>query len=125
MTDKSNRTAVRLAAAVPAAMSGPSETRLGLHPARGDGGLERREVALVLVSVRLGERAHRPVEGIRLAEIRAYRDERLGGASCRSGNVRNAPLATVGLKRAACREGPRVYLQSTFRRTEVRHGPQC
>ena len=33
-------------------MSGPSETRLGLHPARGDGGLERREVALVLVSAR-------------------------------------------------------------------------
>jgi hypothetical protein len=55
-------------------MSGPSETRLGPHPARGDGGLERREVSLVLVSVRLGERGHRPVEGIRLAELRAYRD---------------------------------------------------
>ena len=40
----------------------PSETRLGLHPARGDGGLERREVPLVLVGVRLGERGHRPVE---------------------------------------------------------------
>jgi hypothetical protein len=27
----------------------------------------------------------------------------LGGASCRSSHVRNAPLATVGLKKAACR----------------------
>ena len=31
---------------------------------------------------------------------------RLGEASWRSSNVRNAPLATVGLKKAACREGP-------------------
>jgi hypothetical protein len=31
--------------------------------------------------------------------------ERLGGASCRSSNVRNAPLATVGPKKAACRDG--------------------
>jgi hypothetical protein len=31
---------------------------------------------------------------------------RLGGASCRSTHVRNAPLATVGLKKAACRDGP-------------------
>ena len=29
--------------------------------------------------------------------------ERLGGASCRSSHVRNAPLATVGPKKAACR----------------------
>jgi len=29
--------------------------------------------------------------------------ERLGGASSRSSHVRNAPLATVGLKKAACR----------------------
>ena len=29
--------------------------------------------------------------------------ERLGGASCRSSNVRNAPLATVGPKKAAYR----------------------
>ena len=28
------------------------------------------------------------------------------GASCRSSNVRNAPLATVGPKKAACRDGP-------------------
>ena len=32
---------------------------------------------------------------------------RQGGASCRSSHVRNAPLATVGLKKAACRDGPR------------------
>ena len=31
---------------------------------------------------------------------------RLGGASWRSGHVRNAPLATVGPKKAACRDGP-------------------
>jgi hypothetical protein len=30
---------------------------------------------------------------------------RLGGASCKSSHVRNAPLATVGAKKAACREG--------------------
>ena len=30
-----------------------------------------------------------------------YRE--LGGASCRSSHVRNAPLATVGPKKAACR----------------------
>ena len=34
------------------------------------------------------------------------RHERLGGASGRSRRVRNAPLATVGPKNAACREGP-------------------
>ncbi len=31
---------------------------------------------------------------------------RQGGASCRSSHVRNAPLATVGPKKAACRDGP-------------------
>jgi hypothetical protein len=31
---------------------------------------------------------------------------RLGGASCRSSNVRDAPLATIGPKKAACRDGP-------------------
>ena len=31
---------------------------------------------------------------------------RLGGASCTSSHVRNAPLATVGPKKAACRDGP-------------------
>jgi hypothetical protein len=31
---------------------------------------------------------------------------RLAGASCRSSHVRNAPLATVGAKKAACRTGP-------------------
>ena len=33
--------------------------------------------------------------------------ERLRGASRRSSHVRNAPLATVGPKKAACRDGPR------------------
>jgi hypothetical protein len=31
---------------------------------------------------------------------------RQGGDSCRFSNVRNAPLATVGPKKAACRDGP-------------------
>ena len=31
---------------------------------------------------------------------------RLGGASWRFSHVRNAPLATVGPKKAACRDGP-------------------
>ena len=31
---------------------------------------------------------------------------RLGGPSWRSNHVRNAPLATVGPKKAACRDGP-------------------
>ena len=35
-----------------------------------------------------------------------YREQ--GGASCRSSNVRNAPLATVGPKKAACRNGPKA-----------------
>jgi hypothetical protein len=33
---------------------------------------------------------------------------RLGGASCRSSHVRNAPLATVGPKNAGCRYGPKT-----------------
>jgi hypothetical protein len=33
---------------------------------------------------------------------------RLGGASCRSSHVRNAPLTTVGPKKAACRNGPQA-----------------
>ena len=33
---------------------------------------------------------------------------RLGGASRRSSHVRNAPLATLGPKKAACRDGPCV-----------------
>jgi len=32
--------------------------------------------------------------------------ERLGGVSCRSSHVRNPPLATVGPKKVACRDGP-------------------
>jgi hypothetical protein len=32
--------------------------------------------------------------------------ERLGGASCKSSHVRNAPLAAVGPKKVACRNGP-------------------
>ena len=39
------------------------------------------------------------------AGIRNPSHERLGGASCRSSNVRNAPLATVGPTKAACRYG--------------------
>jgi hypothetical protein len=31
---------------------------------------------------------------------------RQGAARCRSSDVRNAPLATVGLKKAVCRDGP-------------------
>jgi len=34
------------------------------------------------------------------------RHSRLGGASWRSSHVRNAPLSTVGPKKAACRDGP-------------------
>jgi len=36
----------------------------------------------------------------------AVGQSRLGGASCRSCHVRNAPLATVGAKKAARRDGP-------------------
>jgi hypothetical protein len=39
--------------------------------------------------------------------------ERLGGASCRSSHVRNAPSATVGPKKAACRDGPTNAPQQT------------
>ena len=38
--------------------------------------------------------------------LRATRQSRLGGASCRSSHVRYAPLATLGPKKAACRDGP-------------------
>ena len=38
--------------------------------------------------------------------------ERLGGASCRFSHVRNAPLATVGPKKAACRDGPILLWKS-------------
>jgi hypothetical protein len=33
---------------------------------------------------------------------------RLGGAGWRSSHVRNAPLATLGSKKAACRNGPKT-----------------
>ena len=39
--------------------------------------------------------------------------ERLGGASCRSSNVRNAPVSDGRLKKAACREGPRANMISS------------
>ena len=42
---------------------------------------------------------------------------RLGGASWRSGHVRNAPLATVGPKKAACRDGPRATFCTAARST--------
>ena len=50
--------------------------------------------------------------------------ERLGGANCRSSNVRNAPLATVGPKKAACRDGPKAAIctaayASSWSRMEV------
>jgi hypothetical protein len=38
----------------------------------------------------------------------------LGGASCRSSQVRNAPFATVGPKKAACREGPKGDVRVTW-----------
>ena len=41
--------------------------------------------------------------------------ERLGGTSSRYSHVRYAPLATVGLKKAACRDGPN---------SGTRHPPQ-
>jgi hypothetical protein len=50
--------------------------------------------------------------------------ERLGGASCRSSNVRNAPLATVGLKKTACREGPRTDIGWIGRPGETAPGEQ-
>jgi hypothetical protein len=42
--------------------------------------------------------------------LRVNRD--WGGASCRSSNVRNARLATVGSKKAACRDGPIASLRT-------------
>jgi hypothetical protein len=46
--------------------------------------------------------------------------ERLGAASCRRSNVRNAPLATVGLKKAACREGRVARRNLTPGRSQIR-----
>jgi hypothetical protein len=47
---------------------------------------------------------------------------RWAGASCRSNNVRNAPLATVGPKKAACRDGPKVGQTLTwFERSQEKH----
>ena len=49
--------------------------------------------------------------------------ERLGEASWRSNHVRNAPLATVGPKKAACRDGPKhkvAALQPAARGPEPR-----
>jgi hypothetical protein len=43
----------------------------------------------------------------------AWGQSQQGGASCRSSHVRNAPLATVDLKKAACRDGP-ILLQKSF-----------
>ena len=42
-------------------------------------------------------------EGLGVQLPGSTRHARLGGASCRSSHVRNAPLATVGPKKAACR----------------------
>jgi hypothetical protein len=53
------------------------------------------------------------------AFLHTQRQSRLGGASCRSSHVRNAPLATVGPKKAACRDGPNcdmLCLNRTCRR---------
>ena len=45
--------------------------------------------------------------GILVSPLRPpWVQSRLGGASCRSNHVRNAPLATVGPNKAACRDGP-------------------
>jgi hypothetical protein len=48
---------------------------------------------------------------------------RLDEASCRSSHVRNAPLATVGPKKAACRDGQIGDIHSinlSARRTKFR-----
>jgi hypothetical protein len=47
-----------------------------------------------------------PTEGPGVQLPGSTRHERLGGASGRSSHVRNAPLATVGPKKAAGRDGP-------------------
>jgi hypothetical protein len=47
-----------------------------------------------------------------------------GRASCRSSNVRNAPLATVGPKKAACREGPLAEVTGSFFDDVVGDGEQ-
>ena len=52
-------------------------------------------------------------EGLGVQLPGSTRHERLGGASCRSSNVRNAPLATVGPKKAACRVGPTAVIMSS------------
>ena len=46
-------------------------------------------------------------QGRRQSPMSARGQSRLGGASCRFSHVRNAPLATVGPKKAACRDGPK------------------
>ena len=52
---------------------------------------------------------------------------RLGGASCRSSHVRNAPLATVGPKKAACRDGPEGDIGQTreIRPLPLARGGSC
>jgi hypothetical protein len=50
--------------------------------------------------------------------------ERLGGASCRSSHVRNAPLATLGPIKAACREGPIRDIGDGYADTSS-HGRVC
>ena len=47
------------------------------------------------------------------------RHSRLGGASWRSSHVRNAPLATVGPKKAACRDGPNGDIKPTLKAAET------
>jgi hypothetical protein len=49
---------------------------------------------------------------------------RQAGASCRSSHVRNAPLATVGLKKAACRDGPLTEVTGSFFDDVVGDGEQ-
>jgi hypothetical protein len=44
--------------------------------------------------------------------------ERPGGSSSRYTHVRYAPLATVGLKKAACRDGP-ILLKNSSVATQV------
>ena len=48
---------------------------------------------------------------------------RQGRASCRSSHVRNAPLATVGPKKAACREGMTGRAPPPTRRQNRRRAP--
>jgi hypothetical protein len=47
---------------------------------------------------------------------------RLGWASCGSNHVRNAPLSTVGPKKAACRDGPkRSFTQQRYTYSALPH----